>query len=90
MKTDRLTPPAKPAPLEAVKPKVYGLAELMEAEGYDTLEELAKDAIMEVRAPGICTACGYTTEMEPDQQAGWCECCETNTVKAGLILAGMI
>ena len=45
---------------------------------------------MEIASPGICTECGYTTEMEPDQQAGWCECCETNTVKAGLILAGLI
>jgi len=80
----------QPAPEPAPKPKVYGLAELMETEGYETLEELARDAIMEVRAPGICTACGYTTEMEPDQQAGWCECCDTNTVKAGLILAGLI
>lgn len=87
MKINRLTIPVK---LEVVKPKVYGLAELMETEGYDTLEELARDAIMEVRAPGICTACGYTTEMEPDQQAGYCEECQTNTVKAGLILAGLI
>jgi predicted Zn-ribbon and HTH transcriptional regulator len=87
MKTDRNP---TPAPLELVKPKVYGLADLMEAEGYDTLEELARDAIMDVRAPGICTACGYTTEMEPDQQAGYCEECQTNTVKAGLILAGLI
>lgn len=80
----------KPQPVEAPAPKVYGLADLMKAEGYNTLEELARDAIMDIRAPGICTACGYTTEMEPDQTAGYCEVCETNTVKAGLILAGMI
>jgi len=83
-------PQPAPDPKPAPAPKVYGLADLMKAEGYATLEELAKDAIMEIASPAICTACGYTTEMEPDQQAGWCEVCETNTVKAGLILAAMI
>lgn len=75
---------------KAKPPGGFGLAELIEAEGFADLTELAEAAIMEIRSPGICTECGYTTEMEPDQQAGWCECCETNTVKAGLILAGMI
>ena len=34
--------------------------------------------------------CDYTTGMEPDQDAGWCECCETNTVKLALIIGVFI
>jgi len=52
------------------------------------LEEYALDGCV----PGICTepGCGYTTEYEPDQDAGWCENCGTNTVVSGLILADII
>ena len=43
-------------------------------------------------APAICinSDCDYTTDMEPDQDRGWCEECETNTVQSCLILAGII
>jgi hypothetical protein len=34
--------------------------------------------------------CDYATEVEPDQDRGWCESCGTNTVKSALILAGLI
>jgi hypothetical protein len=36
------------------------------------------------------TGCHYTTEVEPDQSRGYCEVCGTQTVKAALILAGII
>lgn len=32
----------------------------------------------------------YTTTVEPDCDSGWCENCETQTVKSALILAGII
>jgi len=34
--------------------------------------------------PGICMnpGCDYTTEVEPDQCAGWCEECSSPTVKS--------
>ncbi len=89
MKTDRETPPP-PAPLEAVKPKPYGISALMEAYGYRELDALVSDCVMDSISPAICTECGYTTDMEPDQREGWCEECEAGTVKAALVLLGMI
>ena len=42
--------------------------------------------------PAICMneGCDYTTDMEPDQDQGWCEVCGTNTVASAAILAGVI
>jgi hypothetical protein len=34
--------------------------------------------------------CEYTAEMEPDQDRGWCEVCETNSMASALVLAGII
>jgi len=57
---------------------------LMELEGYDSEEELMDDFSFAVAVPGICMnpGCDYTTEAEPDQLAGWCERCATNTVRS--------
>jgi len=42
--------------------------------------------------PAICMTdgCDYTTEMEPDQDQGFCEACGGNTVTSALVLAGLI
>ena len=68
------------------------LAKLLAVEGYDTLEGLAKAVVTDSVSPAICTEpdCGYTCEMEPDQDAGYCEECHTNTMKAGPVLAAII
>jgi hypothetical protein len=68
------------------------LAKLLAAEGYDTLEELAAAILSDSVSPAICTEadCDYTTEMEPDQDSGYCELCGKNTVVAALVLAGLI
>ena len=57
-----------------------------------SLEELLESATLDSVVPGICTnaGCDYTTEYEPDQDAGWCEECDTGTVASALILAGVI
>jgi hypothetical protein len=34
--------------------------------------------------------CDLTCEMEPDQDAGYCEECRTNSMQSALILAGLI
>jgi hypothetical protein len=34
--------------------------------------------------------CNFTCEMEPDQDAGYCEECRTNSMQSALILAGLI
>ncbi len=60
-------------------------------------EALSLHALLEARAtdsvsPGICRrpGCSYSTEVEPDQGAGWCEVCETPTVVSALRLAGVV
>ena len=68
------------------------LANLLEIEGYDTLEELLEAVFSDSVSPAICTQadCNYTTEMEPDQDAGYCEVCRTQTVVAAPVLADLI
>jgi hypothetical protein len=68
------------------------LDELVEAEGFDSVDEMLEAAIGDSVSPAICLndGCDYTTEMEPDQDRGFCEACGTNTVASALILAGII
>ncbi len=65
---------------------------LTASEGYDDVLDLLTAAMGDNVCPGICMnrACDDTTEVEPDQDRGWCESCRTNTVKSALILAGLI
>ena len=69
---------------------MYGMQELMEAEGFDDemafLEEFALDSVV----PGICKECGYTASYEPDQDKGWCEDCNKGTVVSALILSDIM
>lgn len=60
--------------------------------GYVDPEDLAEDYIFDGVCPAICmnADCDYSTEMEPDQDHGWCECCGTNTLSSALILMGVI
>jgi hypothetical protein len=57
-----------------------------------SVEELLTQATFDFVAKGICTnpSCNYTTDVEPDQSEGYCEVCDTNTVKSCLVLEGMI
>ena len=68
------------------------LAKLMEIEGYDSIEELAQAILSDSVSPAICMNedCDFTCEMEPDQDAGYCEECRTNSMHSALILAGLI
>jgi len=68
------------------------LDQLVESEGYDSLDDLIAATISDSVSPAICLneGCDYTAEMEPDQDRGWCEACGTNTVASALILAGII
>jgi hypothetical protein len=65
---------------------------LIEIEGYDSFEQMAAAILSDSVSPGICTnaGCDFVTEVEPDQDRGWCEECGTNTVKSALILACII
>lgn len=48
------------------------LGHLMQLEGYDSREELLSAAASDSVSPAICLN-DYTTEMEPDQDGGFCE-----------------
>ena len=68
------------------------LQKLTEDWGYSDPNSMAEDYLLDGVAPGICQnpGCDYSTEYEPDQDRGWCECCSTNTVVSAFILMGII
>ena len=66
------------------------LLELCEAEGFESVDDLLQASICDSVCPAICMDCGSTTEMEPDQRAGYCGQCGQNKVVSCLILAGLI
>ena len=68
------------------------LSKLIESEGFENLEEMLQAAAFDSVSPGICVNpdCNHTVEVVPDQNRGWCEACETQTVQSALILAGLI
>jgi len=68
------------------------ISKLIESEGYTSLDELLAAVITDSVCPAICTNEGrdYTCEMEPDQDAGYCEERHTGSMKSALVLAGVI
>lgn len=68
------------------------LKTLAHNEGYDSVRDMLSACITDCVAPAICINrdCGYTTEMEPDQDEGYCEVCGTSTVMSALVLARLI
>ncbi len=66
------------------------LKTLAEYEGFDSVENLLEAASCDSVSPGICTICDYTTEVEPDQSEGWCEVCNTGSVRSAQVLAGIM
>jgi hypothetical protein len=66
------------------------LAKLLEIEGYGSTEELMEAVFSDSVSPAIMNeGCDFNCEMEPDQDAGYCEECHTNTIKAAPVLAGL-
>lgn len=65
---------------------------LMDLEGYSDINEILEDSLMDNRSVGICMnpGCDYTCDVEPDNDRGWCEVCDTNTVKSAVMLIGVI
>lgn len=60
--------------------------------GYTFPEDMMEDYVYDSLHPAICMnkECDYSTEMEPDQDQGWCENCETNTVVSAGMLMGIV
>ncbi len=67
------------------------LDKLAEIEGM-AVDEMLGGAVIDSVTPGICMnlGCEYTTEVEPDQDKGYCEACDSQTVQSALVLAGII
>ena len=76
----------------ALSNKAAKLMKLCEAEGFASFDDLLEVAASDSVCPAICMTegCDYTTEMESDQDEGYCEACGGNTVTSVLVLAGMI
>ena len=76
----------------ALSQKATKLMKLCDAEGFTCVDHLLQAAVGDSICPSICMTegCDYTTEMEPDQDAGYCEACGGNTVTSALVLAGLI
>jgi hypothetical protein len=57
-----------------------------------SIEELTQAVLSDSVSPAICMNedCNFTCEMEPDQDAGYCEECHTNSMHSALILAELI
>ena len=68
------------------------LQKLADSEGHESIDNLLHAAAYDCVVPSICTApgCDYTTEMEPDQDRGYCEACGGQTVQSCLVLARVI
>lgn len=66
--------------------------QLAESEGYDDPFKMMEECHLDSVIMGICMNpdCEYTTQVEPDCYDGYCEECETQTVKSLLILEGVI
>ena len=76
----------------ALSHKAVKLMTLCDLEGFDSLDDLLQAAATDSVCPSICMTegCNYKVEMEPDQDAGFCEVCGGNTVTSVLVLAGLI
>jgi hypothetical protein len=68
------------------------LMKLCELEGYKRIHDLLDASMRDSPCPAICMTegCDHTTEMESDQDAGYCEACGGNTMVSALVLAGLI
>lgn len=55
-------------------------------------DELLIEWGLESLVPAICMnpGCEYTAEYEPDQRAGWCDACGTQSVSSFLVLLELI
>jgi hypothetical protein len=72
--------------------KAAKLMKLCDVEGFTHVHDLLQASVADSICPAICMTegCDYTTEMEPDQDEGYCEECGGNTIVSALVLAGLI
>jgi hypothetical protein len=68
------------------------IQKLLADNGFNDATEMAEAHICSSTVPAICTnpECDATYFMEADQNKGYCENCNRNTVKSLFILMGII
>ena len=68
------------------------LRTLAKRNGYPSVIELLKVAAVDNICPAICINedCDYSSDLESDQEKGWCDECQANTMQSFLIIAGLI
>ena len=68
------------------------LVTLAASEGYADVADFLEDHALDDVVPAICMVpdCDHTSDLEPDQRAGFCEACGRLSMKSGLVIAGMI
>jgi hypothetical protein len=68
------------------------LMKLCEAVGFNTFDGLLRHVGSDSVCPAICMTegCDHTTEMEPDQDEGYCEACGGSTMVSALVLVGLV
>jgi hypothetical protein len=74
------------------KERAAKLRKLAGIEGFASVHAMLEASVSDCVSPGICcrAGCDYTTEVEPDQDRGWCEACGAPGVQSALILAQLI
>jgi hypothetical protein len=72
--------------------KAAKLMKLCDTKGFKSLDYLLALSVTDSVCPAICMmeGCDHVTEMESDQDEGYCEACGGNTVVSVLVLAGLI
>ena len=66
------------------------LKSLAQTEGFENVDALREATAVDSVAPAICIRCGHTADMEPDQDAGYCEACGETKMVSALVLAGLV
>ena len=76
----------------ALSHKAAKLMKLCDLECFQRVEDLVKASMRDSVCPAICMTegCDHITEMERDQDEGYCEACGGNTMVSALVLAGLI
>ena len=67
------------------------LMEVCEAEGFASIDDLIALVVADSVCPAICMTegCDYISPMESDQEEGYCEKCNSNTMVSVLVLVGL-
>ena len=64
--------------------------EFLDITGYESINEyLESGEALDSIQLGICKECGYSTNVEPDQDKGWCSECDDGTVQSILVILGL-